>query len=46
MKSNPATALLPAHCPSSESDDDADANFHDANNEDAYIEHWRRRFLF
>ena len=38
MKSDPATALLPAHCPSSETDDDADVNYHDASNEDADAE--------
>ena len=35
MKSDPAPALLHAHCPSSETDDDADANYDDEHDEDA-----------
>ena len=36
--SDPATALLPAHCPSSENDDDVDVDYDDASNEDADTE--------
>ena len=37
-RSDPAAALLPAHCPSPETDVDADIHYHDASNEDADIE--------